>query len=308
MRSRVISIFPMRSRSSMSSRLCESSEISPKPSMPARPLREWISRKILLTSSGRTSLPCDSNSTRSRERVSRSSSASPVNSSRARSSSLAIPRENYRDVARTACHRLFVPREGDGRAHGAPRQSALRGVEADEGAARAGRARPSDAARSHDRLALHVAADQLARGQTGDGADAQRRRAGRSGRRPHAEVDGDAEHPLPARGMPDREGDTEEGGVDRGAVRQRRAGGDSGAEALRPAGTEAPHDAHCRSRDAFRLSLLKCGAPLLLGSLLAALLGTIEARGGLALFIVVALTLAPAAGRDSSRRYSRGWG
>src|SRR4051794_11787467 len=86
----VISILPMRSRSSMSSRLCDSSEISPKPSMPASPLSEWTSRKILLMTSGRTSRPCDSNSTRSRESVSSSSSASPVNSSRARSSSLDI--------------------------------------------------------------------------------------------------------------------------------------------------------------------------------------------------------------------------
>src|ERR1051325_1613995 len=218
MRSRVISIFPMRSRSSMSSRLCESSEISPKPSMPARPLREWISRKILLTSSGRTSLPCDSNSTRSRERVSRSSSASPVNSSRARSSSLAIPRENYRDVARTAC-RLHLPRPRDGCPHGAPGESALRGIEADEGTARARRARPGDAVRSHHRLALHVADDELARGQAGGGANAQRRRARNTGRRPRAEVREDAEHPLPARGVPDREGDAEEGGVDGGAVR-----------------------------------------------------------------------------------------
>src|SRR5436190_17394507 len=90
MRSLLMAIFPMRSLSSMSSRLCDSSEISPKPSMPASPLSECTSRKILLMTSGRTAAPCDSSSTRSRESVSRSSSASLVNSSRARSSSLGI--------------------------------------------------------------------------------------------------------------------------------------------------------------------------------------------------------------------------
>src|SRR5207237_4071216 len=95
-RSRVMAIFPMRNLSSMSSRLCDSSEISAKPSMPANPLSECTSRKILLTTSGRTFAPCDSNSTRSRESVSSNSSASLVNSSRARSSSRVMRSVRFR--------------------------------------------------------------------------------------------------------------------------------------------------------------------------------------------------------------------
>src|SRR6185436_5112647 len=94
------SILPMRSLSSMSSRLCDSSEISPNPSIPARPLREWTSRKILLTSSGRTFCPCDSNSARSRERLSSSSSASPVNSRRVRSSSFVMTSRDFEQASK----------------------------------------------------------------------------------------------------------------------------------------------------------------------------------------------------------------
>jgi hypothetical protein len=56
-----------------------------------------------------------------------------------------------------------------------------------------------------------------------------------------------------------------------------------------------PHDAHCRPRDAVRLSLLQMGAPLLFGSLLASLLGTFEPRGAFVVFAAISLALAIAA-------------